>query len=112
MTDQDMMDIWGAKTPMHKFIENDDVLGGILKRMYIIPFEQIKLQECYIKNRYDLIRTNKETDEDYVPVHLTDKHICISKVVKTVAEELKMMFFTPWFLITSQSVIVPPILFS
>src|SRR5699024_6543386 len=30
----------------------------------------------------------------------------------TVAEELKMLFFTPWFLITSQSVIVPPILFS
>ena len=84
-----------AKTPMQNFIENNKVLANIINQIPKLPFEAIKMEECHICDREDLIYTKTIKDENgraigeeqHVDVTLDDKWVYISKVLRAMAEK-------------------------
>lgn len=83
------------KTPMQSFIENNKVLGNIINQIPKLPFEKVKLEECQIYGRLDLIYYEKIKDQNgciagkkpRVNVTLEEKCVYISKMLRSTAED-------------------------
>lgn len=82
----DLINICAKETPMQKFIRGKEMLGQIIKSMPKIPFEEIKLEECYMYNREDLIR-HDDSGNPHVNVLLKEKFVYISKILRSIADK-------------------------
>lgn len=83
------------KTPMQSFIENNKVLGNIINQIPKLPFEKVKLKECQMYGRLDLIYYENIKGQNgciagkkpRVNVTLEEKCVYISKMLRSTAED-------------------------